>query len=468
MSTTLNNKKVIFGWTMYDWANSVFSLTIATAIFPIYFNKMCKIAAEKQGGLVDGVHHLHIFGMNVISTELYSFVLSVGFLVVACISPLLSGIADYRQNKKLFLKIFCYLGSASCISLFFFNENNIELGILMFILSLIGFAGSIVFYNAFLPEIVSEDMYDKVSARGFSMGYIGSVILLLINLTLIMVPDLFFPIASKAEELKSLNTLSDADALTEATKYYTGLATRLSFISVGLWWAGFAQLLFKRVPEHKKPKQEDVNVFSKGFDELRKVWNQVKHQPVIKRYLLGFFFTSMGVQTVMYVASLFGEEELKLDTAKLITTILIIQLVAIGGAWMFSKVSARIGNIYTLVIMVCVWVGICAFAYNVHSDYEFYGLALVVGIVMGGIQSMLRSTFAKLIPDETHDTASYFSFYDVCEKLAIVLGSFSYGLINGFTGNMRTSILALIIYFVIGLYFFARIKNFKTFHDQPQ
>lgn len=464
MSTTLNNKKVIFGWTMYDWANSVFSLTIATAIFPIYFNKMCKTAAEAQGGLVDGVHHLHIFGMNVISTELYSFVLSVGFLVVAFISPLLSGIADYRQNKKLFLKIFCYLGSASCISLFFFNDTNIEWGILMFILSLIGFAGSIVFYNAFLPEIVSEDMFDKVSARGFSMGYIGSVILLLINLSLIMLPDVFFPVQSKVAELKSLDhLLSDADALTQALDYYKGLATRLAFVSVGLWWAGFAQFLFSRVPEHKKPMQEHVNVFSKGFGELRKVWDQVQHQPVIKRYLIGFFFTSMGVQTVMYVASLFGEEELKLDTAKLIATILIIQLVAIGGAWMFSKVSGMIGNIYTLIIMVCVWVCICAYAYNVRSDYEFYALAFVVGIVMGGIQSMLRSTFAKLIPGETKDTASYFSFYDVCEKLAIVLGSFSYGLINGVTGNMRSSILALIIYFVIGLFFFSRIKNFKTF-----
>lgn len=465
MSTELNNKKVIFGWTMYDWANSVFSLTIATAIFPIYFNKMCKAASEAQGGLVDGVYHLKIFGMNVISTELYSFVLSAGFLIVAFLSPLLSGVADYKGNKKFFLKTFCYLGSVSCICLFFFNQHNIALGILLFILSLVGFAGSIVFYNAFLPEIVSEDQYDKVSARGFSMGYIGSVILLIINLVLIMMPDLFFPVQSKATELMALDAVLSAEqAISNAKDHYTGIATRLSFVSVGLWWAGFAQFLFKRVPENKKEKVHEGNVLFKGFEELKKVWGQIKGQPLIKKYLAGFFFTSMGVQTVMYVASLFGEEELKLDTAKLISTILIIQLVAIGGAWLFSRISAKIGNIYTLIAMVCVWLGVCIFAYFVHTDYEFYLLAFVVGIVMGGIQSMQRSTFAKIIPDNTPDTASYFSFYDVCEKVAIVLGTFSYGLINGLTGNMRASIVALTVYFLIGLFFFSRIKNFKTLH----
>lgn len=450
---------------MYDWANSVFSLTIATAIFPIYFNKMCKAAAESQGGLVDGVHHLKIFGMNVISTELYSFVLSAGFLIVAVLSPLLSGIADYKGNKKFFLKMFCYLGSVSCISLFFFDQHNIELGIFMFILSLIGFAGSIVFYNAFLPEIVTEDQYDKVSARGFSMGYIGSVILLIINLVLIMMPDLFFAVESKAAELKGLDpALTTEQAIENAKGYYTGVATRLSFVSVGLWWAGFAQFLFKRVPENKHHKEHEGNVLFKGFEELKKVWSQIRTQPLTKKYLVGFFFTSMGVQTVMYVASLFGEEELKLDTAKLISTILIIQLVAIGGAWLFSRISAKIGNMYTLISMVCIWIGVCVFAYFVHTDYEFYVLAFVVGIIMGGIQSMLRSTFAKIIPDNTPDTASYFSFYDVCEKLAIVLGTFSYGLINGLTGNMRASIVALTVYFLVGLFFFSRIKNFKTLH----
>lgn len=465
MSMRLNDKKVIFGWTMYDWANSVFSLTIATAIFPIYFNQVCKAAAEARGGLVDGVHHLKILGMNVISTELYSFVLSAGFLLVAIISPLLSGIADYKRNKKLFLKLFCYTGSASCMGLFFFNESNIWLGILLFILSLVGFAGSIVFYNAFLPEIVSEDRYDQVSARGFSMGYIGSVILLVINLVLIMFPDTFFPVASRSEEFLRQGLAATADeAAGMARKHYTVLATRLAFVSVGVWWAGFAQFLFRLVPENKSGRQHEGSLFLAGFNELKKVWIQIKARPVIKRYLTGFFFTSMGVQTVMYVASLFGEEELKLDTGKLIGTILIIQLVAIGGAWLFSRLSARIGNMATLLIMVSIWIGICVFAYFVYTAQQFYVLAFVVGMIMGGIQSMQRSTFAKIIPDNTPDTASFFSFFDVCEKTAIVLGTFSYGLINGITGNMRSSIVALIVYFAIGLFFYSRIRNFKTLH----
>lgn len=465
MSTNLNNKKVVFAWTMYDWANSVFSLTIATAIFPIYFNNICKAAALDQGGFVNGEYHLNIFGMNVLSTELYSYVLTTGFLIVAFLSPLLSGIADYKHNKKLFLKTFCYLGSASCIGMFFFNKTNIEYGIVLFILSLVGFAGSIVFYNAFLPEIVTEDQYDKVSARGFSMGYIGSVILLIINLVVIMMPDLFFPVQEKVSELQSLTPgLPLEQALDQAKTHYTGLATRLSFVSVGLWWAGFAQITFAGVPEQKKESSHEGNLLYKGFGELKKVFHQLKDRPMVKTYLMGFFFTSMGVQTVMYVASLFGEEELKLETAKLIGTVLIIQLVAIGGAWLFSRISAKIGNIYTLIIMICVWLFICGFAYTVTKDVQFYALAFVVGLVMGGIQSMLRSTFAKIIPDDTPDTASYFSFYDVCEKMASVLGTFSFGLINGLTGSMRSSIVALAVYFVIGLFFISRIKNFKSVH----
>lgn len=465
MSANLNNKKTIFGWVMYDWANSVFSLTIATAIFPIYFNKMCKVAAEAQGGLVDGVYHLKIFGLNVVSTELYSFVLSASFLLVAILNPILSGIADYKHNKKFFLKVFCYLGSASCISLYFFNASNIEFGVFLFMLSLIGFTGSLVFYNAFLPEIASEDQLDKISARGYAFGYIGSVILLLIDLTVILMPQVFFPVDVKAAELLEAGQAATIEQATELAKnYYTGIATRLSFVSVGIWWAAFAQFLFNRVPEVQKHTNFNGNILTKGFEELKKVAAEVNKQPTIKRYLLGVFFTSMGVQTVMYVASLFGEEELKLPTAKLIATILIIQLVAIFGAWLFARLSAKMGNIKVLLIMVTVWIGICIFAYFVKHENQFYLLAFVVGMVMGGIQSMLRSTYAKLIPDNTQETASYFSFYDVCEKFAVVLGTFSYGLLIGITGNMRSSIVALCIYFILGFVFFVRIKNFKSFH----
>lgn len=467
MSTTLNDKKTVNGWVMYDWANSVFSLTIATAIFPPYFEAISRKAAINTGSAPEGPYYLDVFGFQMVNTTLYSYALSVGFLLVTILSPLLSGIADARGNKKSFLKLFCYTGASACALMYFFTPATLFLGVFLFIISLVGFGGSIVYYNAFLPEIATEDQFDRISARGFSMGYIGSVILLLINLAMIMFPGALFPIEAKAHELMAATPgLSEADAIEKAKGHFEGVASRLSFVSVGLWWAGFAQISFKRLP-NGIAKEQSGNAFAKGFEELKKVWNEIKvtnSQNHIKRYLWGFFFTSMGLQTVMYVATIFGSQELKLKTENLIITVLIIQLIAVLGAWLFARISAKIGNIYTLLIMVVLWIVICGIAYRITTANEFYGLAVLVGFVMGGIQSMFRSTYAKIIPDTTPNHASYFSFYDVCEKLAIVLGTFSYGLLLQMTGNMRTSVLALALYFIIGLFFIARIKNFKTLH----
>ncbi len=465
MATELNNKRTIWAWTMYDWANSVFSLTIATAIFPPYYESVTKAAAIAAGGNPDGPYYVTILGYNVVTTALYSYALAAGFLLVTLFSPILSGIADARGNKKFFMKTFCYIGSASCMLMYFFDSSHIILGVTLFIISLFGFGGSIVFYNAFLPEIVSEDRFDRVSARGFSMGYIGSVILLIVNLATIMFPELIFPVEQYAAELVGSGK-DAANALAESKDHYVGVASKFSFVSVGLWWAGFAQIPFNILKEYPRVTKTEENIFSKGWNELKKVFKEINQpkQHLIKRYLWGFFFISMGVQTVMYVASLFGAEELKLPTQDLIITILIIQLIAVLGAWMFSRISEKIGNIYSLLIMVCVWILICIIAYYTTTANQFYALGALVGIVMGGIQAMLRSTYAKLIPDETHDHASYFSFYDVTEKVSIVLGTFSYGLVLDITGSMRSSIIALCLYFVIGLLFIARIKNFKTFH----
>lgn len=466
MSKVLNDPKTVRAWTMYDWANSVFSLTVATAIFPPYFEAMSKQASIALGNPAVEPYYLDFFGLRVVNTALYSYAVSIGFLLVALISPVLSGIADARRNKKSFLKLFCYLGSLSCLLMYFFTPATVNLSIILFILSVVGFGGSIVFYNAFLPEIASEDQFDRISARGFSMGYIGSVILLIVNLVTIMFPGLFFPVDEKVNELIA-SGMGQETALKEAKGYYEAIATRLSFVSVAIWWAGFAQITFRRLPEEGAGAAYEGNVFHKGFNELKKVWEEIKaYNKVnhIKRYLWGFFFVSMGLQTVMYVASLFGSQELHLPTQDLIITVLIIQLIAILGAWMFSRISAKLGNIYTLIIMVVVWIAICLVAYVIDTATEFYALGALVGVVMGGIQSMFRSTYAKLIPDNTPNHASYFSFYDVCEKLAIVIGTFSFGLLLDLTGNMRTSVLALAVYFVLGLLFIARIKNFKTMH----
>jgi MFS transporter, UMF1 family len=406
------SKKVINGWAMYDWANSAYSLIIVSAIFPAYYTA---IAKEK----------VQFIGRTYNSESLASYAISFSFLVIAFLSPILSSIADYKGNKKSFMQFFCYLGSAACIGLSFLTENNIPFGIVCSIVGTIGFCGSIVFYNAYLPEIAAEKDQDRISAKGFTMGYIGSVLLMVICLVVITLN-------------KSMNL------------GWGAWPVRLSFLAVGLWWAGFAQIAFRRLPASVPSQQRPGHsIFTNGFYELKKVWNQLQHHPVTKRFLRSFFFYNMGVQTVMYLATYFASKELRLKETELIITVLLIQLVAIPGAMLFAKLSQRTSNIFSLLMIILIWIGICIFAYFTYTSTQFYILATCVGLVMGGIQSLSRSTYSKLIPP-TRDTASYFSFYDVCDKTGTVIGTLSFGYVAEFFGGMRNSVLALMVFFIIG------------------
>ncbi|QDH77572.1 MFS transporter [Echinicola soli] len=419
-------KKVQFAWAMYDWANSVYSLVITSTIFPVYFNNVT--ASHGKGDVVT------FFGFHVVNTVLYSWSISFSFLVIASLSPLLSGMADYGGKKLLFMKIFATIGSLSCMGLFFFDGSNLELGIIFSVLASIGYAGSIVFYNAFLPEISDFEEYDILSARGFALGYIGSVILLIINLVMIQKPEWFL--------------LSDG-----------GSAARWSFLITGVWWLGFAGIPFRYLPKSTERTNRITNqsLFWSGYSEIKKVYGELTDRGDLKQFLLAFLFYSMGVQTVMYMAASFGDKELGLEGDKLILTILIIQVVAILGSFLFGWIAKNRGNKISLMSMVLIWIGICMSAYFVTSEYEFYGLAFVVGLVMGGIQAISRSSYSKLIPENTGDNASYFSFYDVTEKMAIVFGTFSYGIIEKFTGSMRDSSLVLGVFFIIGMLFLLRV-----------
>lgn len=412
---------------MYDWANSVYSLTITTAVFPIYFMKTTT---------VNGSDVVHFLGMEFKNSALYSYSISFSFLIVALLSPLLSGIADSSGSKKGFMKFFAWMGGFSCMGLFFFQSGTLWIGILCFILASIGYAGSIVFYNSYLPEIADPVDQDRISAKGFALGYVGSSLLLIFNLLMIMQPGLF--------------------GIAEGTS----LPARISFLIVGVWWIGFSAYTFYHLPSNVYRKKREGDYLTKGYRELLKVWKELRKLRYLTRFLLAFFFYNMGVQTVMYVASIFGEKEIKLETAQLIVTVLIIQFVAIGGAYLFSLVSSKIGNIRTLTIAIFIWVGICISAYNLYTAESFYILAMIVGLVMGGIQALSRSTYSKMLP-ETQDPTSYFSFYDVCEKTGLVLGTASYGMIEEITGSMRNSILALILFFIIGLSFLLRSMLLK-------
>lgn len=427
------SKKLLGAWAFYDWANSVYSLVIASAVFPIFYNK-----------LIPETETVAVFSTSMKGSALMSFVTAFAFLIVAFISPLLSGIADYAGNKKTFLKAFCYLGALSCISLYWFNVTSLYFSLVCYLFGLVGFWGSLVFYNSYLPDVAFPHQQDAVSARGYSMGYIGSVILLVFNLAMIMYPGVFH--------------------IKEATPLLTAIqAMRYSFVSVGIWWIVFSQYTYYYLPAGTKKNKVTGDVLLNGFRELRKVWVQIKANPVLKRYLGAFFVYSMAVQTVMLVATYFGAEEVEWgdEDAKskgLISSILIIQLVAVIGAILTSKLSAKIGNIKALIIINSIWAVICVCAYFVVLPIHFYITAGFVGLVMGGVQSLSRSTYSKFLP-ETTDTASYFSFYDVTEKIGIVIGMVLYGGIDLYFGSMRYSVVFLTLFFIIGAFLLGRVQK---------
>lgn len=426
-----NIPSIINAWCMYDWANSVHALVIVSSIFPVYFSATALSAS--------GTPEVNFFGMQIKSSVLFSYTVSVSFLITALLIPICTAIADFTGKKKRFMQFFCYTGAVSCMLLYFFTKETMISGVFLFGLSLIGWSGSIVFYDSYLPEIATEDRFDKYSARGFSLGYLGSVLLLLFNLSMILAPQ-FYGITQKS------------------------LPARISFFTVGLWWILFAQIPFYYLPSGNADKEKNGNWIFHGFKELRKVYGRLREQPYLAKFLSAFFIYTMGLRTVMYVATIFGATELKLPSQSLIITVLLIQLVGIAGSYTFAWLSGKIGNIYALMIGVAIWIGICTGAYYTTEAMEFYVIACTVGMVMGGIQSLSRSTYSKLIPENVTDTASYFSFYDVTEKLAIVIGTFIYGTVEQMTGSMRNSILALLVIFVIGLMLLYRIPSRKVYH----
>lgn len=429
------DKKLINAWAFYDWANSVYSLVISTAVFPIYYTTLTDSFATIEGKVT-------FLGTQWDPTTLYDYTLAFSFLIVAFLSPMLSGIADFIGDKLKFLKRFCLLGSLSVMSLFFFKgEETLWVGLLFTVLASIGFWGSIVFYNAYLPEVAHPEDQDRVSAKGFIHGYIGSIILLILCLMLIQKPDWF--------------GIPDS-----------GLATRYSFILVGLWWLGFAQITYRRLPVSTKKEKLKKEVFWNGLKELRKVAQELKEYPALKTFLISFFMFSVGVQTIILMAGIFGSKELSLPTSDLILVILLVQFVAIVGAFLFSRISDKYGNIKALKLTIIIWSLVCLIAFMLDKSqpnvqYYFYGLGALIGMVLGAIQSLSRSTYSKLLP-ETEDHATYFSFYDVTEKLAIVFGMFVFGLLIALTSSMQWSVLFLALFFVISFVILSFMK--KTEH----
>ena len=428
------DKKILKAWAFYDWANSVYPLVIGTAVFPIFY-----------GELFVESDYIDFLGINYKNTALIQHITSLVFLLLALLIPILSGIADFIGNKKNFMKFFCYLGSASCIGLYFFDLENIYLGLSFYFLALFSFWASLVFYNSYLPDIAFPKQQDRISALGFSYGYIGSVLLLVFNLIMIMLPELF--------GLSNSNGEGSIQAM------------RISFLLVGFWWAGFSQYTFYHLPlnlndVNKKDAFKKSIIFS-GFLELKEVWKILIKDISVKKFLIAFFTFSCALQTIILIATYFGEQEILWGENEkflgLILSMLIIQLIAIFGAWLTARVSEKIGNIRTLIILNLIWFILCLFAYFVKYPIEFYIIAGFVGMVMGGTQALSRSTYSKLIP-KTDNTCSYFSFYQMSMIISVVLGTFMSGIVDQLTGSIRNSIMIFAVVFILGALLLRGIK----------
>lgn len=424
------SKKLIGAWTLYDWANSVYSLVISTAIFPIYYSEY--IFANSDSIL--------LFNMDINRDTVISLVSATSFLIIAFLSPLLSGIADYLGNKKSFMKFFVFMGSFSCIGLYWFELETIQLGLILYMLALVGLWGSLVFYNSYLPDITYPKQTNMVSAKGFTMGYIGSVILLIVNLIMITYYEQF-------------NLSSEVQAM----KY--------SFVLVGLWWLLFSQYSFYHLPRGNKGVKLPKNIIWNGFRELKGVYKIIRSSKKFTRFLTAFFVFSFSLQTIIFIAAYFGVNEIEWSssseqTAGLIISVILIQIIAIVGAILFTKAADKFGNIVVLTIAIASWSIICGYAYFITTPIQFYLIAGFVGFLMGGTQTIARATYSLFIP-ETKDTTSFFSFYDVTEKIGIVIGMVLYGLAAQITGNIRFSILIFMFFFLLGAILLLRVPKVK-------
>lgn len=428
---TKNDKKTIQAWALFDWANSSYALVISTAVFPIYYTAITEDTT-------------HFFNLDINTNTIYSFAITLAYIVIAAFSPLLSGIADYSGRRLFFLKMFTIIGSLACMGMFFFQSSaDIWIGTTSFIVATIGFAGSLVFYDSFLPIIATEDQFDKISAKGFSYGYVGSVILLIFILMMIQKPEWF-------------------------GMHGSNLPTRIGFVLVGIWWLVFSQITFRNMPKDQKSKFVK-GVFAHGYSEIKKVFAEARQMPNLKTFLVSFFLYSAGVQTVIYVATLFSEQELGMESGELILTVLIIQLVGILGAWYFARLSGKIGNKKALLIQIIIWMLVCVGAFFCYSKSMFFVLAASVGMVMGGIQALSRASYSKLLPEDEDDVTSFFSLYDVVYKSAIVAGTFLFGLVNLMTGNMRYSVLVLVLLFILGAMAMSKVNFSEKVHfDAPK
>ncbi len=416
----MNDRREIFGWTMYDWANSAFSTTVVTVFLGPYLSNIAQAAADANG-------MLYLFGIPIKYDSLFTYCVSASILLQVVLLPILGAIADYSHLRKRMLMTFSTLGAVATILLFFVAPGLHWVGAALFILANVSFGASIVFYNAYLPDIASPDQRDQVSSRGFALGYAGGGLLLLLNLLLF--------------------------SFRERLGVDSALAARLSLASAGLWWLGFSLITFRTLRPRHAARQlpGGESYLTVGFKQLRSTFRQISKFPQTVRYLVAFLLYNDGIQTVIVVAAIFASIELGMDDQQLILVILMIQAVAFLGAFfLFPFLARRLGAKGAIVASLIVWSLVVIYAFAaLTTQLQFWILGAVIALVLGGSQALSRSLFAQMIPQGRE--AEFFSFYEVSDRATSFLGPLIFGLANQLFGSLRYGILSLIILFVLGL-----------------
>ncbi len=438
-----NDKREILGWAMYDWANSAFSTTVGTVFLAPY---ILSLASEAGKAFADGYPRL--WGIPVAPASFFSYCVSISVLMQVLFLPILGAIADYSHVRKLMMRIFATAGALFTVMLFAVSGDLWWLGGLLFILANLAFGASIVFYNAYLPDIASSDQRDRVSSFGWAMGYLGDGLLLALNLA-------FYTLHGK------LGVPTD-------------LAIRINLASAGLWWLLFSFITWARLRPRRarRPLPEGETYTSIGFKELRATIRSLRSFPETLKFLGAYFLYNDGIQTVISVSSTFAAAPLvigglQMDLSTLTIVILIIQFTAFFGALFWGRLAGWIGAKRSIIVSLAIWAAVVIYAYlglkGESRVLEFTLLGVVIALVLGGSQAISRSLFAQMIP--LGKEAEFYSFYEVSDKGTSWLGPLLFGLVNQLSGNLRPAILSLIFFFVAGLAALPFVNEKKAARD---
>jgi len=453
----MSNKREIFGWAMYDWANSAFSTTVVTVFLGPYLASLATASAQAQYLAARGSAWTPEAGLPLLAylgnfpiapDSFFPYCVSLSVLLQVLFLPVLGAIADYSQRRKQLMQFFATLGGVSATLLFFVQGDLWWLGGLFFIVANLAFGASMVFYNSYLPDIAPEEERDRVSSYGWAMGYIGGGLLLLLNLV-------FYQFR-------------------ESLGVPTGLAVRINLASSGLWWLGFSLFTWTRLQSRHSHRELPAgeNYISIGFRQLSSTLREIGHYPETLKYLLAYFLYNDGIQTILSVSATFAAAPVinggvGMETGTLTMAILMIQFVAFLGALLWGKLAQKVGAKRAILISLVIWAGVTIYAYGgmkgENRVAEFFVLGGFIAIVMGGSQAISRSLFAQMIPSGRE--AEFYSFYEVSERGTSWMGPLLFGLMNQIFGNLRIAILSLIFFFVMGLILLPRVNVEKAIAD---